>query len=496
MKLETNMQIRNHKDLKYLLMISLATLYLWRPLLDLVLQWEGYMYLIPDTNKFFSKYINNIGEYYTYFNFQGMLLGDIITRTFGTHMKLYFAFEIGSILLTNIAIFFLVKTLLKNSFAAFLATIIFASNYFALAGIHLPNLYAGVFLERLPINIPLMIGSFILLHKYLEQNKVRLYLFSVVMFVIAIFISHYSIFLAFPFFCYPFFFRLYRFHRFKDLVLSLLLALPYVFTVLFFISNGTAPSTDISLFEFLLSPQINSYPEQMIRQLVYISQIPIVIKALFSGSGPLAFSIPNELTPFILPTLIAYLTCFVFVYKKMKQYRALLFTILCATLAILFSNTFIAPRLNVLGSALSNRYFFIPSIFISIFWAIVLTTLFKRKQLIASFITIVFFVVNAITFIHHFTELHTSTRKTETINTYISQNITQFPKQSVIVVGPSREFGPYDADFFTYHLGRFKHITFVTEGYGDWYSLASNSAHLIYLNFDEDCNCINQMVVK
>lgn len=488
---------KKYSDLIFLFIISLATLYLWYPLLDLVLQWEGYMYLIPDaTNKFFSKYINNIGAYHTYFNLQGMFLGDILTRAFGTHMKLYFVFEIGSILLTNIAIFFLAKTLLKNSFAAFLATIIFASNYFALAGIHLPNLYAGVFLERLPINIPLMIGSFILLHKYLEQNRVRLYVFSVVLYVVAVFISHFSIFFAFPFFCYPFFFRLYRSRRFKDQVLSLLLALPYIFTVLFFISSGSAPAPNRSLLEFLFSPQISRYPEEIVRQLMYISQIPIVIKALFSGYRPLVFSTPNELTPFMLPTLIVYLAGFVFVYKKMKQYRALLFTILCATLATLFSNTFIAPRLNIFGSAISNRYFFIPSILISIYWAIVLTTIFARKKMVSTFIAIVFFIVNAITLMHHFTELQASTRKTEAITTYISQNITQFPRQSLIVVGPSREFGPYDADFFTYHMGRDKNIIFMTDGYGDWRPLASSSAHLIYLNLDEQCNCINQRVVK
>lgn len=493
------MPIQKYRDIRYLLIISLATLYLWHPLLDLVLQWEGYLYLIPDeTNNFFKKFINNIGAYYTYFNLQGMFLGDVMTRIFGTHMKLYFTFEIGSILLTNIAIFFLAKTLLKNSFASFLATVIFASNYFALADIHRPNLYAGVFLERLPINIPLMIFSFMLLHNYLEQNRVRLYVLSVALYIVAVFISHYSIFFAFPFFCYPFFFRLFRSRRFKNQVLSLLLALPYIFIILFFISSGSAPVPKRSLIEFLFSPQISHYPEEIVRQLVYISQIPIVIKALFSGYRPLEFSTPHELTPFILPTLIVYFAGFVFVYKKKKQYRALLFAILCTTLAMLFSNTFTATRLNVLGSAVSNRYFFIPSMFTSIYWAIVLTTIFARKQMVATFITIVFFIVNAITFMHHFTELQASTKKTEAITTYISQNITKFPQQSLIVVGPSVDFGPYDADFFTYHLGRDKKIIFMTEyiAYGDWRPLASSSAHLIYLNFEDQCNCVNQRVAK
>lgn len=491
------MPIRNRKDLTYLLIISLATLYLWRPLLDLVLQWEGYMYLFPDE----SKPLDHIANYYKYFNLQGLVLGDLLPRFFGINMKGYFAFELGSILITNIAFFFLAKALLKNSFAAFLASIIFASNYFTIADIHLPNLYAGVFLERLPINIPLMIGSFILLHNYLEQNRIRLYVFSFALYVFTIFISHFSIFFAFPFFCYPFFFRLYKSPKFKNLILSLLLTLPYILIVLFFISvkGGTAPVPKGGLINLLFTSQISHYPMSIVMQLVNISQISIVIKALLSDLRPLAFSTTaRDLTPIILPTLITYTASFVFVYKKMKQHRALLSTILFSTLAMLFSNAFIAGRLHVFDTAGSSRYYFIPSIFISIFWAIVLTTILAKKYVITIFIVIVFFIVNAITFRHHFIELQTSTRKTETIINYISQNITKFPQQSLIVAGPSVDFSPYDASFFTYQLGKDRNITFRTEdiGYGDWRPLASSSAYFIHLNFDKQCYCVKQRVVK
>lgn len=484
-----------HRDLKYLLIISLATLYLWHQLLDLVLQWEGYMYLNPNT---INEYLNKIGTFHTFFNLQGIFLGDVLTRIFGTRMESYFAFEITSILVTNIAVFFLAKTLVKNSFTAFLATIFFTSNYFALADIHRPNLYAGVFLERLPINIPFMIFSFMLLHKYLEQNRVHFYIFSVGMYIFAILISHFSIFLSFPFFCYPFFFRVYKSRRFKNLLLSLLITLPYILAVIFFASSGGAPVPRRTLLEFLFASQINHYPEEIVRQLVYISQVPIVIKALLSNSLPLTLSTPDKLTPFILPTLIVYFASFAFVYKKQKQYRALLLTIAFATLAMLFSNTFIATRLNVIGSAVSNRYFFIPSILISLYWAIVLTTIFAKKRIYTTFIVLVFFIVNAITFMDHFAEVKSSTRKTKTLINFISQNVAKFPQKSLIVIGPSEDFGPYEADFFTYHIGRDKNIIFMTKhtGYGDWRPLASSSAHLVYLNFDEQCNCVKQKEVK
>ena len=491
------MKITLLKNLKYLVVISLITFFIWWPLLDMVLQWEGYMYLIP--GNVYESTLRNIGTYASFFNLQGLILGALMTSVFGTQMEYYFAFEIGSILITNIAFFYLVKILLKNSFSAFLATIIFASNYFALADIHQPNLYSGVFLERLPINIPLLFTSFMLLHKYLERNKLHFYVFSIVLYLFSIFITHFSIFFAFPFFLYPFFFRLQRSLKFKSSFSGMWTALPYILIVLFFLFiDNSSPVPKIGLFEFLSTPKINRYPEAIVRQLVSISQFPIVIKALLSGSPPLAFNTPHELTSLILPTLIVYTAGFMFVYVKNERHRALLFTILCATLAMFFLNTFIATRLNVLEDAGSNRYFFVPSILVSVFWALVLTTVFAKKYIVTIAITLVFFVVNEITFRQHFMEVLKSTGRTQAIIYYISQNITRFPQKSLIIVGPSSDFGPYEANFFTYHIGRDKNITFKTEdvGYSDWPPLASSAGHLIYLNYEKKCHCVHQKIVK
>ena len=486
------------RDRNFLLLITLVTLFLWHPLLSLVLQWEAYMYLIP--GNVYENSLQNIWGYPTIFNLQGMILGAFMTRAFGTHMEFYFAFQIASILVTNFALFFLAKTLLKNSFTAFLATIIFASNFFALADIHRSNLYSGVFLERLPFNIPLMIGSFILLHTYMERNEIRALVFSLVAFIFAIFISRFSIYFAFPFFFYPFFMRFFSSRKLKEAWSALLITLLFVLTTVFFLqpqSDGLSPVPKIALFEFILTPHISRYPESIVRQFVSIFQFPTVIKALKSGYQPLAFDNPQEVSRLILPSLVAYFVGFVFVYTK-KQYRALLCTIFFATISMLFLNTLIASRLDVFNSAGSSRYFYIPSIFLSIFWVIVLTTIFAKRYIITMFIVFVFFVINAFTFNYYFKRVFASSKKTETIVSFISRNINTFPQESLIVVGPSEDFGPYEAGFYTYHLGRERNIVFMTEhlGYSDWRSVASRSAHLLYLEFNMKCYCVKQSMIK
>ena len=479
------------RERNYLLIITLVTFYIWRPLLDMVLQGEGYMYSIPGD---FDQYLRDVGAYHTFYNLMGMSLGAIMTRAFGTRMELYFVFEIGAILLTNIALFFMVRTILKNSFAAFLSIVIFASNFFSLSDIYHPSRYGGVFLERFPLNFPFMLVSFLLLHAYLEKNQIRLYIYSAVLYFFAVFIAHYSIYFAFPFFLYPVFFRFFKKVQWRASLRGMLVALPYILIAIFFILNhdkGLLPVPKRDLFEFRITPQISRYPESMLRQLVYISQIPAVLKALLTGSRPLALSSSKDMTPFITPILIAYIVSFVYVYIKAKQYRALLFAIFFATAAMLFANTFIATRLNPLVDASSSRYYYIPSVLISVFWAMVLTTFFTKKYSITLTIAAVFFVVNAIIFNNHFKEVLRRTNKTKTIISYITNNLPSFAKDSLIVVGPSAVFGPYEAGFYTYHLGRERNIMIKTQNvdYSDWRPIASTSAHLTTINYDENCSC-------
>ena len=481
----------------YLFILSIVTVYLWYPLTQLVLQWESYTYL---NRQGYLPLFTDTWLSFANFDVQSMLTGVILSNLFGLNMPLYFWVEIFSILSINISVFFLTKTLTKNSASAFIASFMF-SVYFFGTEFFAPNYYA-TFLQRVILNVPLLLVSFIFLHRFLAEKKTKYYSLSILLFFLSIFIAHFGILLTFPILLYPIFWEVFPSFRFRSFLRGLFISSPYIVTVIFFLliqrfwGENVGPKEHI--IYFLTHPEIYHYVEGAARQLVYMSQYPSVIQAIMSRHSPFVFVDATSTYKFVFPILLTYIIGFFVIWKKEKKYRALLLTIVSALIISLIINIYL-NRFDFLNAAGLNRYYYYPSFLLAIFWSLLITVVIKKKRFfIIGSILFGFFLINAVLFRQYFLDLKRYSLPTIKLYKYILSNYYQLPSDSLVIVGPTPDFGPYEAKFFTQQLGEERNIVYKTKNfaYSDWRPLATVSAHLLTLTFNADCSCVKKETLR
>ena len=492
------LQHKHRKDYLHLFILSIVTVSIWHPLTNLVIQWEGYMYLNAWE---YLTFLTNPWTLLTSAYVQGTFVGALFSKLFGLNMPLYFWAEIFSILTVNICVYFLARTLTRNSTTAFVAAFIFAVNFFGNTNIFLPNFYGGHFLERVIMNVPIFLVSFIYLHRFLAEKKIRYYAISLLLFFLSIFLTHFSILLSFPIFLYPFFWEIGASFRLRSALRAFMMIIPHTLIVIFFtqmdiyFSDQMLPKENI--LYFLTHPDIYRYPEGMLRQLVYISQYPSVIDAIRLRLYPLAFNDPPSAYRYVIPIVTAYGIGFLIIWKKVKKYRALLLTIVSSVTVSFLANMYL-DRFDPFDDAKSQRYYYFPSVWLSMFWSLVATTIFSKKRFILYGVISGFFLINLSLFQHHFFYRNLYSVPTKKLYEYIVRNYTLIQPNSLVIVGPTPDFGPYDTTFFTEQLGDNRNIVFRTEdvSYGDWRPMASTSAHLVMLTYDNNCSCVKQETLR
>lgn len=486
-----------NRDFLYIFILSIVTIYIWYPLTRLTLQWESYFYIRKHS---YLPLFTNTWHSFGNFDVQSMFVGAIFSNLFGLHMSLYFWAEIISILIINISVYFLTKTLTKSSATAFIASFIFSVYFFGI-GFFLPNWYA-TFVQRVILNVPLMLGSFIFLHRFIAEKKFKFYILSLSLFFFSIFLARFGILLSFSILLYPIFWEIIQSFRLRSFLRGFLVSSPYIATVVFFLQiqklfgENLAPKENI--LYFLTHPETYRYMEGIIRQLVYMSQYPSVVEALMAGLQPLSYSDPVSAYKLVFPILLAYIIGFIVIWKNGKKYRALLLTIVSSLAISLIINIYL-NRFDFLSAAGANRYYYYPSFLLAIFWSLFITTIIRRKKIIIiGCILLGFFLISAALFRQHFFDLNRYGLPSKKLYEYIVSNSSQLPQGSLVVVGPAADFGPYEARFFTEQIGEKENILFRTEslGWGDWRPLASSSAHVIKLNFNEKCSCVQKEIIK
>lgn len=477
------------RDYIYLIILSAATIYLWYPLTKLTLEWESYTYI---TSRFYSLLFTKTWASLGNFDVQSMFFGSIISHIFGLNIPMYFWLEIFSILVINILVYFLVKTLTKNSTSAFAASFIFAVYFFG-SEFFAPNYYA-TFLQRIILNVPLLLISFIFLHRFLSEKKTKYYVSSISLFFLSIFIAHFGIFLSLPILFYPLFWGILPSFRLRSFIRTLLISSSYIAIVIFFLLIQRFFGES---FTFFVHPTLHQYIEGVIRQLVYMSQYPSVVEALRSGDNPFRLIDPTSTYKYVFPIVITYIVGFIVIWKKDKEHRALLLTVVSTLILSLIINIYL-NRFDVLRAAGQNRYYYYPSLLFAIFWSLLITTVANKKTLIIGSVLLGFFLINAALFRQYFFMENQTAKTPIRLSKYIVKNNSQFPSNSLVVVGPSADFGPYETSFYAEQLGKKRGIKFTTESkvYNDWTGLASASASVIKLEYVESCDCVQKEILK
>jgi len=499
-KLRTLINKKYGADILYIFILSITTICIWYPLVNLVLTWESYTYI---SSHFYLPLFTNTWISFGNFDVQSMFTGSILSKLIGTNMPIYFGVEIFFILIINICMYFLGKTLIGSKKAGFIASFLFSVYFFGI-GFFAPNYYA-TFLQRIILNVPILLISFIFLHRYLAEKNAKFYIVSIVLFILSIFIARFGIFLSFFVLLYPFFWELLLSFNLRSFIRALLISLPYMLTIVFFLKihklYGDAIGPKESIMVFLAHPEKYHYIENVIRQLVNMSSYPSVIQAIRLERSPFAFLDPASTFKFAIPITLTYIISILTIWIKDKKHRALLLTIVSSLILSLFVNVYL-DRFDVQKAAGMNRYYYYPSFILAIFWSLFIVSVFKKNKLINKLIIgailLGFYLINAALFQQYFSDLDRYSITTKKIYEYIVHNGSQLPQNSFIIVSPGAEFGPYEARFFTEQIGKKRDILFRTEnlGWGDWRPIASSSAHVLRLNYNEACSCVQEEILK
>ncbi len=187
----------------------LLTVLAWRLIPSMTITSEGFTWFDPGQYESLTKNLPN-----QLFSNQllAVLLGTILPSIFGLKISLYYFFELAILLVINALLFVTVLKLTGKRVTALAAALFFSVNYVGNFSL-IVGAYA-YFLERV-VQLPLLILSFLLLHLFLTKQKIKYYLLAVLLYFLATFLSHWSIFFTTAWVIYPLTFSLFSYKTLK-----------------------------------------------------------------------------------------------------------------------------------------------------------------------------------------------------------------------------------------------------------------------------------------
>lgn len=485
-------------DIIYLVILFLLSAYAWRFIPDQVIRSDGFMYFIfQKQQEFFSR-----DFFYTGFELSAMSLGWLLPRLYGINISWYWWTAYVVMLLTNALFFWFAKTIFKKSLLAFVASLLFALNYFGNWDMYSTHCYCFI-LERI-YPVLFLLPSAVYLHRFLEKRNRRDGVISLILYFLGIGIGHWSIFIAAFFLLYPICWAIFQrdnSERVKDCILGV----TYLGITLFFVLiqrvHESVFKLKWSLDDFLLHPEESLWPEKVIRQFVHWTEYPVLLQGdlqvlmvskIFNASAIAAA------TPYIV---LLYVLIFLVIYRVLPRKRALLVTTLAGTVSIFFVNAFFG-QYDIFYQPGSNRYLYYPTMLLALFWTLFIEILIVGRRRILKVIAIILIVVYVLVNMRLIQESYIESMGynawTKRVYEYI-QTHAPLALRGTLIVAPYDEVGFYESTFFTQQLAP-KNVRIMSvytyPGTDMWEHVASTSSHVIMIEKDEECGCIKEHVIK
>ena len=444
--------IKNH--LASLLVLPAAIIFVWYKILETTFISEGYFYF---AHGYFS------GPYWG-FDAGARLLFEILKRTFRDNMLPYNIFLLAVLLFLTVLFYFFVLKVTRNKFIAFIASIIFSTNYWTLVEYFGYGAYQ-TFSQRL-VWFLLLFPSFIFFVDYLKSNKPKYLMVSLLFYSMSIYLGAFSVFFLPFYFTYllGFYIGKKRFIK-KDfkIVISTLFYVIVSFTILKLntIWGSDGFFKDRSFLEFLVS-KWSEVVDLVFRQLTIIT-----IPTTFTHSvvKNLQLNYAEGVRYFYFPVTLLYTVISVYIFKKNKALIPIAIASLLFMPIAFVLNVYMREE-YIIRFEEGSRYMFVPSIGFSIFWAVVLYSLFHKH--ILKFILLGFLFYWVITNAHlvsaTINEYSTRFKATKISLNYIKSISSKFQDDSIVIV-PS-VINSHGADYVQYFYGG-KH-TFIDVYYSEW----------------------------
>lgn len=489
------------------LFILLAVGLTWDNLKLISINGDGFVYII---HRFSATFPRSTAGLFMLEN-SSFLMNLIFVPWFGANLHSYLKLEFIIILIIAILFYITVYTVTKSKFIAFSATLIQSLSYLGNWSMY-TGWYAYIF-ERLP-SMLILLPSFILLHKYLVNNKIKILLLSVLIYLFGVGLWHWGLLLTGLFASYPFFYGI--FYKRKKMIIYVLISLFFVIISQFFVLMQSVyepvyGGNNHSILRVILGNGKHEMEENIslvFRQLTYLSQYPQITnlfisrlftypQILFDNSLALysnfSYRFAKDTQPLII---IMYIFITIFTYFTLPKFRALLSTMIFATLSTFYLNLYIG-QYRVEDQSGSNRYLFLPGFTLAIFWALFLYALIKIFKKIG--LTVVLFCLVSYMFINvlviknnFFHIMPTHNKITATFDYIINNQQRLFNQEAIILLGVG--LGGYEAEFLNDHFGNGKTKYYSQEDYA--LPLIPKDTKKIMIGYDNKCQCVKEIKIN
>ena len=376
-----------------LFIIAGLTVVVWHKTLSQTFMGEGYYYLDIKQHFISTEYGVNLENLHMADNF-ARLMFDLLFPVVRDNFFIYQAFQLITLIALNVTLFYLTVFFSKNKTIGFITTLLFLASYtglFEMVGIGNYQRFA----QRVPNLIPTLL-AFIFLARYLQDRKVKYYLFSISLFALGIFMGHFSSFLLPLFVIYPLIWTSMQKHKVKALFHSLLISSTFfIVNVLLTLQDHLRPTRNV--IEFIYSTGIPTLAEQMVLQLGNMLLPPTLIKTVASIAQPYT----DTIIILSLPIVAIYVLGVIVVKKSSPRALAIYITSLLLIPILLFLNlylgkvdpgynmqgykyyfmhVYLAQKTGITEDVRGDRYYFLPFLFITILSAILLWNITKPNK--------------------------------------------------------------------------------------------------------------------
>lgn len=382
-------------DIFFVLLIAVLTFIIWHGIVNRSLNGDGYYYFAPTVSLFSAN--GKLSLAFSNFDNFPRIINFILEKLFAGNMRSYMAAVLGIVVIINISIYIFIKKVTKNQYIAFLSSIYAGLNYTADYTFYANGTLQWVW-QRVPELIPVFV-SFWFLIKFSTNRKAKDYFLSLTFFVLAMLMTHYTIFFL-PFIpVYAVVFSFLKIKGIKNKLINIALSLPFIVIGLLLVKGGgTMPISvfhrNTTLWQSLL-PTKDTFP-QISFQLV-VTTIPFGLLQALKEHLPKYISYKELVFLLTIPVYLFYLAVFVYLYKRKFKYfdfvLASFFALICAEFLNIYTK-----RYDVYQEIERGRYLFIPAIYVGPILASFLVNVvkqFKAFLLITIILAVMWILSNA-----------------------------------------------------------------------------------------------------
>ena len=360
----------------YILLLIIISLIVWRPVFDQVPMGEGYYYFDRCQNKFVVP--NDCPTTIWQYDNLARISFQLMVPLFRDNIHLYMFTQMGVSILLYIVMYLVLFKITKNSFFSFATVLMFLSSHTGSFSMMAIGNYQR-FVQRVP-NLIFIFASFLFLTKYLDSKKVKNVIYFGILYLLALYLSHHSIFILPLFVVYIFVKSITKRFILKEKFIEVALILFIVFSSLLLTkTDHFVPK--VGIVEF-----IKNTPNIVDKTLLQIPNIFIPTELIRTIAKnwpvmPIPYPFTFVLKIFLLPILI--ILVLPIILTKDKSHARLLYTTAVISLPfVCFLNLYAygegAPHpLRDFGE---DRIYFIPSIFTSIILGYIVNLFWNKRS--------------------------------------------------------------------------------------------------------------------